>query len=1211
MFKQSRSSSAVERAVVSLCVIVMLLALSFPLPVFSQGSTGTIQGGVFDSTGGSIAGAKVTITDVARGTTRTLTTDESGQYVAPSLTTSTYKVRGESSGFTTVERSNVQIEVGQIIRVDLTLSPGAQTQTVTVTEEIPAIDTTSATLGGTVSNQAIRELPLNGRNFMRLLELRPGIVTKPGDNTSASSTNGRRSGADILLVEGIFSLDMTSANNMINGSAKGSTADSSSALPVDAIQEFSTQQNAPAEAGWKDGSVVNVGVKSGTNTLHGTAYAFGRNANATDAANFFTGTVTPATLENFGATAGGRIIKDKLFWFVGFEGLRVKISSVTSATIPTSIAGLGASLSMVDACNAAKASAFGLSPLSARLAGLDPTTCKVSPATASFENVFPYNPTTSTVFYPGDSASQPLNNGLAKGDWNVNERHHLSGFYFNSTSTQADGGALQPYWNATAYSKTWVMAGGWTWTANSSWVNDLRVGWAGNTATRFPGDKDRLPLNPWPNGYGLPTGVTDPALGGFPVLTFQSGGLTNLGVGGLYGTRGPQGQLNIKDTVSYLRGKHAFKFGVEHVWVKFNNLTATDSLGTINFPDLTSFLEGVTAGGLIRTIVQDERDRARWWAAFVQDTWRVAPRLTVTPGLRYEYQGAPHDINNQLGTFDPNSPGGVVQVGSGLPHSSLFNAEKFSFFPRFGLAWDIFGNGRTVLRGGVDAMGGTIPMTGITQQTPFGATMCTGPCTDAAGQLIPANIVINRFGTEINKTAPQTLSLGASALSWNTTGPIFPIGGATGPVCTAAAPCVTGAPDPNFKRPKAVEWNVDIQRAITNRLTIDVAYVGNHGYDEFSQVDLNAPPLDAGWTPAKVGPAGTCTTQTIAAATSNSTSFKNACVPDPVAIAKARPYNTAFPYLNFIERSTGSAGIFSNYNALQVTLDSRNFHGVSFLGSYTYSHALDISSTVSRGVRQMVDPTNPRLQYGSGDNDIRHRFRLSPNWTLPGIKTPGQMLEGWSVSGILSLQGRFPYSALDASKNDWVGTGETVNTFVATGITQFWNFSGPGDAFNSSNIPIPCYGRLAGCTAFASAPADIQTACNTAAQAPYSGNPTLQQLALLSLANNGCYIQNGGVLTPPAYGTNGNAGKNTFRGPQFKNVDLSIAKIWKIKERYSAQFRTEFFNFFNHPTFGAPGNNPTSGQNAFGFAKATADSGNPVLGSGGPRHIQFGLKLTF
>ena len=205
MRKQSgRTSCAVERVAVRLCVVIALLAASFPLSLFSQGSTGTIQGGVFDSSGGAIAGARVTVTDVARGTTRTLTTDESGQYVAPSLTTGSYTVRAEANGFSALERSNVQLEVGQIVRVDLTLAPGEQTQTVTVTEEVPAIDTTSATLGGTVSNKAIQALPLNGRNFMRLLELRPGVVTHPGDNTSASSTNGRRSGADILLIDGTF-----------------------------------------------------------------------------------------------------------------------------------------------------------------------------------------------------------------------------------------------------------------------------------------------------------------------------------------------------------------------------------------------------------------------------------------------------------------------------------------------------------------------------------------------------------------------------------------------------------------------------------------------------------------------------------------------------------------------------------------------------------------------------------------------------------------------------------------------------------------------------------------------------------------------------------------------------------------------------------------------------------------------------------------------
>ena len=269
-----------------------------------------------------------------------------------------------------------------------------------MTGEVPAIDTTNSTLGGTVSNQSILALPLNGRNFFRLLELRPGVVTQPGVSSGSSSTNGRRLGADVLLVEGITQFDMATSQQPDQRNWQGRGRRRIRLLPIDAIQEFNTQQNAPAEYGWRDGSVINVGVKSGTNSLHGTAYAFGRDATATDAANFFTNTVTPATLEQFGATAGGRIIKDKLFWFASFEGLRVDIASVNSVTIPSDVAGRWTpNLSMVDACNCRRTQAGAINPLSAQLAGLNAANCTVSPATNTFENVFPYNPTLR-IFFP-------------------------------------------------------------------------------------------------------------------------------------------------------------------------------------------------------------------------------------------------------------------------------------------------------------------------------------------------------------------------------------------------------------------------------------------------------------------------------------------------------------------------------------------------------------------------------------------------------------------------------------------------------------------------------------------------------------------------------------------------------------------------------------------------------------------------------------------
>lgn len=334
------------------------------------------------------------------------------------------------------------------------------------------------------------------------------------------------------------------------------------------------------------------------------------------------------------------------------------------------------------------------------------------------------------------------------------------------------------------------------------------------------------------------------------------------------------------------------------------------------------------------------------------------------------------------------------------------------------------------------------------------------------------------------------------------------------------------------------------------------------------------------------------------------------------AIVAARPYNAQFPWFNYIVEN--DSGFNSNYNALQVTLDQRAWHGLSFITAYTYSHALDQWSKNSQGARMVADPSNPMAQYGNSDQDIRHRFRFSPTYLIPGKKSPGQMLEGWSVSGILALQSGLPWDAEDNTRNDWVGTGENLNQYNTnnSGAVQYWNYSGPHSAFASGSAVIPCYnganGKIAGCTPLASAPASIQTACTAAAVAPYN-NPTQQALALQSLANNACYVQGGGVMTPPAYGTNGDAGRNSFVGPAFRNMDLSLAKTWHIKEQYSAQFRAEFFNIFNIPTVGAPGaTDPTRGETGrFGWANTTPDSSNAVFGSAGPRHIQFGLKLAF
>ena len=344
----------------------------------------------------------------------------------------------------------------------------------------------------------------------------------------------------------------------------------------------------------------------------------------------------------------------------------------------------------------------------------------------------------------------------------------------------------------------------------------------------------------------------------------------------------------------------------------------------------------------------------------------------------------------------------------------------------------------------------------------------------------------------------------------------------------------------------------------------------------------------------------------------------NVCKPNTAL--EAGQYSSTFPYLSNIDQITN--GDFSNYNALQVTLQARNYHGLSFLSGYTYGHALgdrpnDADPNDSGGTTVIpTDKNNLRLNYGSTPNDIRHRFTFSPTYTIPGMKSPGQMLEGWSVNAIVTAQTGLRWTPSDTKSTDWLGTGEKSNSLTGTGVTQYWNYSGPTSAFsNTGPNAIPCYGVLGRCTPYTStsyAGTAIQTACQNAAQAPYAGNAQLQSLALAALANSACYIQNGGVLTPPAYGTVGDAGQGIFAGPTYKNVDFSVLKLWKFKERYSAQFRLEVFNLFNRADFAAPGTDPSRGlSGGFGYAQNTPDSNNAVLGSGGPRHIQFGLKLTF
>src|SRR5579864_5810426 len=387
--KSQKTSSWWGKAIQLLGGALVVLLIS--VPAFSQGNTGRILGTVFDQSGGTVAGATVSVVDTERGITRTLTTDDAGEYNAPNLTPGNYMVRAEAKGFKRLERQNVVIEVGKEVRVDLTVQPGAQEQTITVTEAVPLVETTNATLGGTLENKEITDLPLNGRDYQNLLSLRPGVMLQPGGGPATQATNGVRPDESVWMIDGVINHNFYDGRPIAG--MPSPITDGATILPIDAIQEFNLMESPKAEYGWGPGAVVNVGIKSGTNQIHGSAYGFYRSA-AWDARNYFNFGPTangscvlgapingvspcaklPTQLKQYGASVGGPIIKDKLFFFANYEGLRDLIGNAFGTTGGSGVPETGgsngdAANNMAAAINADVAAGKAISPVSVALTG--------------------------------------------------------------------------------------------------------------------------------------------------------------------------------------------------------------------------------------------------------------------------------------------------------------------------------------------------------------------------------------------------------------------------------------------------------------------------------------------------------------------------------------------------------------------------------------------------------------------------------------------------------------------------------------------------------------------------------------------------------------------------------------------------------------------------------------------------------------------------
>jgi hypothetical protein len=1161
------------------------------LPLFSQGSSGRILGTVTDQSGGVVAGATVTVIDKDRGVARTLTTDDAGEYNAPTLIPGTYTVRAVAKGFRTLDRENVELGVGKEVRVDLVVQPGQQEQTVTVTESIPLVETTNATLGGTLNNADIQDMPLNGRNYQYLLSLRPGVMVQPGGGPWTQSTNNIRPDESGWMVDGVLNASFYDARPVTGASSF--ITDAATILPIDAIQEFNLEENPKAEYGWKPGAVVNVGIRSGTNTLHGAAYAFGRDSSF-DARNVFNPALfngvclpntnlpsvcnkAPTVLKQFGGVVGGPIKKDKLFFFAGYEGLRSFIGNALSTQVPETASTGNATKSMVDAIIALQAASVPVSPVSLALLG-----CPSGPLTTASTctgGLIQNAPSTTTGYLSSFPNTNTSNNGLAKIDYRINSKNMINGLLWIGRyyGVGIDHAMVNQAFSDSAEIPNMTVVGNWIWTPSSRVVNEFRFGYTrsgqhfgvvdGNVladGTGLTGGK----------GYALNTGVT--STGGFPNVYVK--GLFGGGSLGSWRGRpqenGPNPYYDAQDSVSYLVGKHTFKFGVEfaHIETDFNN---HDTRGRFDFRGNAAFggstpLEDFFAGAF-SLLAKDKSFapnqllgsavRTMTWrsiAGFVQDDWRLTPKIMLNLGLRYSYVSPMKEANNLLGNFDPAL--GLVQQGQSSVGDTVFKPDRKNFSPRLGFAWDVSGKGTTVVRGGASLIYSTWVAASFVQQA--------GQQNFRGGSLaaVPTGATLN--GTP----GGGTITLGTvfyqpSVVNWNS--PAGGTGAFPGGVvsCASASPCAILAVDPNLKNPYITNWNLSVTHAFNTNLSMELGYVGNHGSRLTGFRDLNQIP----------------------------------------AGAAARPYAVTFPYLSFIDQYSNDSR--SNYNSLQATLTERVTHGLSFTAGYTYGHGLD-NNSLNRFGALPQDSTHPEREYASSDFDIRHRFTLTASYELPGIKGFAQLLEGWKINSIVTLQSPQPWNIFD-SGNNFTGSGDKSDR---------WNFFGKPADFKSGSSGLPyCFvdpKNGLGCSQQSGIsqqvtqfPTSLYDKCTAVAPDP------------ATLGAGGCFVVGSSVMVPPKAGTFGTMGRNIFRDSGFKNVDFSVFKTFTFKERYSAQFRVEFFNLFNHPIIANPngasngGNSgdDASGGTAFGNGASTPDviAGNPIIGSGSARAMQLGLKLQF
>jgi outer membrane receptor protein involved in Fe transport len=1034
----------------------------------AQTNNATLSGIVKDVDGAVVPQVLIIVSSQATGLKRQTTTNSEGIFTFPLLPPGVYSLVAEREGFSAAKIENIELSVATQVAQDITLQVAGLSETVTVTATTPLLQTDSTGLAEIVTNKQVYLLPLNGRDYRRLTILLPGAAPRSQRGSLGSFTvSGQREKANIFLIDGVDNND--SFRNQPSFNQGGVTGAPATLLPVDAVGEFSLQTQGAAEYGRNSGAIVNIIVKSGTNEFHGSAYNFLRNDNF-DARNFFEGAKNEFRNNNFGGVIGGPIIENRTFFFGGYEGQREFVFSPSVVRVPDA-----ADLAAARATNSARGLPENV--LSTRLLQLFPQ---------SNLNVTAGN--NYSFAAPNTNNSDNL---LGKIEHRFSDSYSLSGRYIFGDGNQvfpltSGNGSPLPAYQTVVPTRIQLFGLNLSQVFSSQLLNETQFGYNRFVQTFTPLDAAFDPAS-----IGLVTGAKS-----LPTITIS--GFVPLGAP----TNVPRGRVSsgyqFMDNLTWTPRSHVFKAGGEYRRAIVNSFNDQLARGRLNFDNLADFLAGrvSTAGTAVLRGATRRDTFTNNFGLFIQDDWKITPRLTLNLGLRYEYLGIFRDEGDRLSNFVPAR--GLVRVGD-ADLSRLYEPDYNNFAPRFGFALDLTGRARTILRGAY----------GIYYDTPsqdyflLQGFQNGGPGSPALNAL-PGLGVFN-----LTFPAGATIPYGPDI-------PIF--GAATGSLPVTNIPVF--AVDLNLRTPYVQNYNLNLQHELFPGTVVQASYVGSQGVKLYRVRDLNQ---------ATAGPAATR--------------------------QQRRPFNALFPELSFINYLETSAN--SDYNALQLTIKQRLTRGFNLFGTYTWSKSMDDASngiySGTRGISYPQDSYNLRAERAVSSFDLRHRVTVNATYELTFLanlfgSSAKRLVEGWQISGIYTGQSGLPitpFLSVDSS-----GTGELNDRPDLIGDPN----SGP-------RKPNEWFNRAA--------------------------------------------------FSQPAPGTFGNSGRNVIIGPDLHSVDLSLSKQTKLAERASIQFRAEIINAFNRANFSLP--NVDFNSTTFGAISETPDvtAGNPRLGEGGPRVVQFGLKFLF